>query len=161
MRYIIVIIAAFFLISCGNNEENDFIKMPLYKGCVAQITKYLDKRAASLSIGSSGELKIQLDYFNYHSELHSNIIGSIKLTGNNLSSKLEVYANTIRGNCYPESVITVENTSNGMETVIDTLKRNHSLGIDNNYFKIDEESIKIYFNNGTKAKKRPLYEVFL
>lgn len=148
MKKLIPCLAVFIslLVGCGSAGSDDAIKMPLYEECIDKVMRFTEEMNEKFK-GTQQKLNISMDYFNYKSDFHPSFAGVITLSGNSLDISLKVYANGIKGMCYPETSSEVDNNELGLRIINSELQRNHSKGIKNNYLSITKEKIKLFYND--------------
>ncbi len=88
------------------------------------------------------------------SRAHPSFAGMVIISGKSLDLDLEVYANTIRGLCYPQTSLTVDNDEGGLKIINIRMRGNQLKGIYNNYFDISDDKITLFFNDGRYARER-------
>ncbi len=143
----LICIIFYFLSGCGQDKYNEpAIVMPFYQECKEKVTLFRKELKESYE-GTNLTLDLRLNYFNYKSKTHPTFIGYIELSGSETTTEMKIAANTIREMCYPVSGSRVSNDEYGLKIINSKLSENINSGIKNNYFKITNEEISIFYNN--------------
>ncbi len=144
---ILICIIFCFLGGCAQDKDNEpAIVMPLYQECEKKVAMFRKELKESYE-GTNLSLDLEIKYFNYKSKTHPTFIGYIELSGSETTTEMKIAANTIREMCYPVSESRVSNDKYGLGIINSKLSENINNGIKNNYFKVTNDEISIFYNN--------------
>ena len=128
--------------------------VPLYDSCIDVLGAYSDMAKERFGVQISTKLFSKEGGY----KAHPYLVGVAFLSTSGNQEKLQTVENGLEVLCFPIDNLTLEADTSGIKILRETLRSNLAAGKKENYLILEDDQLKLYFNNSQEAMKRNLLQ---